>query len=181
MHPSYPRCRPFVIAIVLILFFSVWLKLLPAAGYVPPNEDVLGWLKALVIPALTLGADVAVAISRQLRTSLVAALSDNFVTGAVVRGLSARRVFVVHVLRNAAGPALSVLAIRIPMLIGSSVLIETIFTMPGLGKLAADSALRGDVPVVQGAIVVSVVTVLSCNLAINILLGVLQPASRRRI
>ncbi len=67
------------------------------------------------------------------------------------------------------------------MLIGSSVLIETIFTMPGLGKLAADSALRGDVPVVQGAIVVSVVTVLSCNLAINILLGVLQPASRRRI
>jgi peptide/nickel transport system permease protein len=172
---------PFIIAIGLILVFSLWLKLLPASGYVPPSEDFPGWLRALAIPAIAMGVgEVAVDLARQLRTSLVAALSDNYVTGAVVRGLSPRRVFVVHVLRNAAGPTLSLLAVKIPMLIGSSVLTETIFLMPGMGKLTADSALRGDVPVVQGTLVVSIALVLACNLLINILLGVLQPGTRRR-
>jgi peptide/nickel transport system permease protein len=171
---------PFIIAIGLILFFSLWLKLLPASGYVPPGEDFAGWLRALTIPAIAMGIEVAVDLARQLRTSLVAALSDNYVTGAVVRGLSPRRVFTVHVLRNAAGPTLSLLAVKIPMLIGSSVLTETIFIMPGMGKLAADSALRGDVPVVQGTLVVSIAIVLACNLLINVLLGVLQPGTRRR-
>ncbi len=171
---------PFIIAIGLILIFSLWLKLLPASGYVAPSEDLMGWLRALTIPAIAMGVEVAVDLARQLRTSLVAALSDNYVTGAVVRGLSPRRVFAVHVLRNAAGPTLSLLAVKIPMLIGSSVLTETIFIMPGMGKLAADSALRGDVPVVQGTLVVSIVIVLVCNLVINVLLGVLQPGTRRR-
>ena len=171
---------PFVIAIGLIIVFSVWLKWLPSSGYVPPSEDVLGWLSAIAMPAVALSVDVIADLARQLRTGLVAALSENYVVGADVRGLSRPRILLVHVLRNAAGPALSIVALKIPALIGSSVVTETIFTLPGMGKLAADSALRGDIPVVQGVLVVSIVIVLACNLLINVALGALQPASRRR-
>jgi peptide/nickel transport system permease protein len=171
---------PFVVAITLILIFSLWLNILPAAGYIPFSEDPAGWLRIIAIPAMALSADVVADLSRQLRTGLVAAYSENYVTGAVLRGLSPRRILFVHVLRNGAGPALALLALRVPMLIGGAVVTETIFTMPGMGKLTADSALRGDVPVVQGALVVSILLVLACSLIINVLLGVLQPASRRR-
>ncbi|MET0137207.1 MAG: ABC transporter permease [Sphingobium sp.] len=171
---------PFVVAIVLILIFSLWLNLLPAAGYIPFSEDPAGWARIIAIPAMALSIDIVADLARQLRAGLIAAYSDNYVTGAIVRGLSPRRILFVHVLRNAAGPALTMLALRIPMLIGGAVVTETIFTMPGLGKMAADSALRGDVPVVQGALVVSILIVLACSLIINAALGMLQPASRRR-
>jgi len=171
---------PFVVTIGLILIFSLWLNLLPSAGYIPFSEDPGGWLRIIAIPAMALSVDIIADLARQLRTGLVATLSENYVTGAIVRGLSPRRVLFVHVLRNGAGPALSMLALRVPMLIGGAVVTESIFTMPGLGKMAADSALRGDVPVVQGTLVVSILLVLLCSLVINLLLGMLQPAARRR-
>ncbi|WP_159982417.1 MULTISPECIES: ABC transporter permease [unclassified Novosphingobium] len=171
---------PFVVAFLLILIFSLWLGWLPSSGYVPFSEDPAGWLAAISIPAVALSVDVVADIARQLRTGLVGELSENYVTGAVVRGLSRRRILFVHVLRNAAGPALTVLALKVPMLIGGAVVTEAIFNMPGMGKLAADSALRGDVPVVQGTLVVSILLILACNLCVNVLLGILQPASRRR-
>lgn len=171
---------PFVVAFVLILIFSLWLGWLPSSGYVPFADDPIGWLAAVSIPAVALSVDVIADLARQLRTGLVVALSENYVTGAVVRGLSRRRILFVHVLRNASGPALTVLALKVPMLIGGAVVTEAIFNMPGMGKLAADSALRGDVPVVQGTLVVSILLILACNLCVNVLLGVLQPAARRR-
>ena len=171
---------PFVVAIVLILVFSLWLNLLPSAGYIPFSDDPAGWLRIIAIPAFALSVDIIADLARQLRTGLVTALAENYVAGAVVRGLSPRRILIVHVLRNGAGPALSVLALRVPILIGGAVVTETIFTMPGMGKMAADSALRGDVPVVQGTLVVSILIVLACNLVINLLLGLLQPATRRK-
>ncbi len=129
---------------------------------------------------MALSLDIIADLARQLRAGLVAALNENYVIGARVRGLSPRRILFVHALRGAAGPALAMLALRIPILIGGAVVTETIFTMPGVGKMAADSALRGDVPVVQGTLVVSILIVLVCSLAINALQGFLQPASRRR-
>jgi peptide/nickel transport system permease protein len=171
---------PFVISIAMILLFSLWLGLLPAAGYVPPFEDFAGWLTTIAMPSLALSIELIADVARQLRTGLVAALAENYVTGAMVRGLSPRRILFVHVLRNGAGPALSLLALRVPTLIGGAVVSEAIFNMPGMGRLAADSALRGDVPVVQGTLVVAIVLVLASNLLIEVLLGLLQPASRRR-
>jgi len=171
---------PFVVAIVLIMVFSLWLHWLPSAGYVSPTEDVGAWLSLIAMPAIALSVEMIADIARQLRTGLVAALSENYVTGAVVRGLSWPRIILVHVLRNGAAPALTLLGMRIPTLIGGAVVTETVFTMPGLGMLSADSALRGDVPVVQGALVVCIGFVLAANILINVLQGLLQPASRRR-
>ena len=84
-----------------------------------------------------------------------------------------------HALRNGAGPAVAILGMKIPTLLGGAVVTETIFSMPGFGMLAADSALRGDVPVVQGTLVVAVVLVLAFSLIVNVVLEALQPATRR--
>jgi peptide/nickel transport system permease protein len=170
----------FVIAILLIAIFSLWLKWLPSAGYVPPSTSVSRWLKLITMPAIALSVDLTAELARQLRTGLVAALSENYVTGAIVRGLSPRRIIFIHALRNGAGPAVSVLGMKIPTLLGGAVVTETIFTMPGLGMLSADSALRGDVPIVQGALVVCILLVLVTNILVNIVQGMLQPAARRR-
>lgn len=171
---------PFVVAIGLILIFSLWLRWLPSAGYVPPSQNFGLWLKLVTMPAIALSVDVAAELARQLRTGLVSTLAENYVVGAIVRGLGWPRILFVHVLRNGAGPALSILGMKIPTLLGGAVVTETIFTMPGLGMLSADSALRGDVPVVQGTLVVSIAFVLAANILINVLQGTLQPASRRR-
>lgn len=171
---------PFVISIGLILVFAVWLGWLPSAGYVPPEEDFGRWLSLIIMPAVALSMDVVADIARQLRTGLVAELEQDYVVGAVVRGISPTRILFVHALRNGAGPALAILGMKIPTLIGGAVVMETMFSMPGFGRLAADSALRGDVPIVQGTLVVAIVFVLVCNVVVNITQGTLQPAAKRR-
>ena len=170
---------PFVVSIGLIVVLSVWLHLLPSAGYVPPQQDFWRWLSLITMPAIALSLDTVAEIARQLRTGLVATLQENYVTGAVVRGLSRRRVLFGHALRNGAGPAVAILGMKIPTLLGGAVVTETIFSMPGFGMLSADSALRGDVPVVQGTLVVAIALVLACSLLVNGLLVRLRPGAVR--
>lgn len=170
---------PFVVSIGLIVVLSIWLHLLPSAGYVPPQQDFWRWLSLITMPAIALSLDTVAELARQLRTGLVSTLQENYITGAVVRGLSRRRVLFGHALRNGAGPAVAILGMKIPTLLGGAVVTETIFSMPGFGMLSADSALRGDVPVVQGTLVVAIVLVLFCNVVVNVVLGSLRPASRR--
>jgi len=170
---------PFVVSIGLIIVLSVWLRLLPSSGYVPFEQDPVLWFKLILMPAIALSFDPAADLARQLRTGLVHVLEENYIVGARARGLSPSRILWVHALRNGAGPAVAILGMKIPTLLGGAVVTETIFSMPGFGMLAADSALRGDVPVVQGTLVVAVVLVLAFSLIVNVVLEALQPATRR--
>lgn len=170
---------PFVVSIGLIVVLSVWLKLLPSSGYVPFGQNPGMWFQLIIMPAIALSLDPAADIARQLRTGLVHSLAQPYITGAEVRGLSDRRVLFVHALRNGSGPAVAALGMKVPALLGGAVVTETIFNMPGFGLLAADSALRGDVPVVQGTLVVSIVLVLVLSVLVNIGLTALQPAVKR--
>ncbi|BDZ37663.1 ABC transporter permease [Microbacterium suwonense] len=172
---------PFVVSIGLIVVFSVWLRLLPSSGYVPFGQNPSLWFQLIIMPSIALSLEPASDIARQLRTGLVHSLSQPYITGAVVRGLSPRRILTVHALRNGSGPAIAVLGMKIPALLGGAVVTETIFNMPGFGLLAADSALRGDVPVVQGTLVISIVLVLAFNVLVNVVLTALQPATRRAV
>ena len=113
------------------------------------------------------------------RPALIGAYRENYVIGAIVRGLSRRRIFFRHVLRNGIGPAIAVLGLELPVLIGGSVIVETIFALAGFGQFAATSAQKGDVPAVQGVLVVSIVLVVTFNLIINLVLGRLSPAAQR--
>jgi peptide/nickel transport system permease protein len=169
----------FVVGVGLILVFCVLLRWFPSSGYVDPTVDLGRWLSLITLPAIALSLDTAADLARQLRTGLVGAYEENYVTGAVVRGLSPRRILFVHVLRNGAGPAVAVLGMHIPRLIGGAVITESIFAMPGFGRFTAESALRGDVPVVQGTLVVAIVLVLACSLLVNGLLVRLRPGAER--
>lgn len=172
---------PFVVGIALIVVFCVLFPLVPSAGYVSPTQSVGGWFSLIILPAVALSLDAVSDIARQLRGGIVSAYRENYVLGAVVRGLSPRRILFVHVLRNGAGPAFTVLGMRVPMLIGSAVVTESIFGMQGFGRFAADGALRGDVPVVQGTLVVAIVIVLVFNVAVNAALVRLRPAAQRGV
>ncbi|SFK65214.1 peptide/nickel transport system permease protein [Amycolatopsis sacchari] len=171
----------FVVGIVLVEIFAVGLGWLPSAGYAPAADGIGPWLAHIILPALALSFDIVADVARQLRTGLVSAYRENYVLGAVVRGLSPRRIFFRHVLRNGVGPALATLGVRFPILIGQSVVAEWIFGLQGFGRFANDSAQAGDVPAVQGVLVVSVVLVVAFNLVVNVVLGRVAPAARRGV
>ncbi|WP_329390499.1 ABC transporter permease [Streptomyces sp. NBC_01716] len=171
----------FVVGIVLVAVLAVGLHLFPAAGYVPAEQGVGPWLAHITLPAVALSFDVIADVARQLRTSLIAAYSENYVTGAVVRGLSPRRIFFGHVLRNGLGPTLATLGLKFPSLVGASVVTEWIFGLQGFGRFANDSAQAGDVPAVQGVLVVSIVLVVGFNLIVNLMLARVTPASQRGV
>lgn len=170
---------PFVIGIGLIVLLAVKMPLLPAGGYVGFSADPVQWLRFAILPALALSLEVAANIARQLRTSLVGALKENYAIGAEMRGYTRSRVLFRHVLRNAIAPTLAVIGMAIPLIVGGAVMTEKLFNLPGIAQLALQATQRGDVPVVLGALLVSAVIVLIGSLTINALQTALNPAARR--
>ena len=171
----------FVIGVVLVEVVAVELNLLPSAGFIPFSQGFWPWLSHLLLPALALSFSCMSSVARQLRAGLIGAYRENYVIGAIVRGLSPRRIFFRHVLRNGIGPAVAILVLEFPVLIGGSVLVESIFALAGFGQFAKTSAQTGDVPAVQGVLVVSIVLVVTFNLIVNLLLGRISPASQRGV
>ena len=171
----------FVVGIVLVAVFAVSLGWFPSAGYVPIGQGITPWFQHIWLPALAISFDTIADVARQLRAGLIGAYRENYVVGAVVRGLGPRRIFFVHVLRNGVGPALTVLGMKFPNLLGGAVVTEAIFGLAGYGKYAADSAQRGDVPAVQGVLDVSIVVVVVFNLLVNTALVKITPASARGV
>jgi peptide/nickel transport system permease protein len=170
-----------VIGVILVEVVAVELKLLPSAGFIPFSQGFWPWLSHVLLPALALSFGCMSSVARQLRAGLIGAYRENYVIGATVRGLSRRRIFFRHVLRNGIGPAVAVLGLEFPTLIGGAVIVESIFALAGFGQFAATSAQMGDVPSVQGVLVVSIVLVVTFNLIVNLLLGRISPASRRGV
>ena len=170
---------PFVIGIGLMILLAVKVHALPAGGYVSFTQDPVQWLRFALLPALALSLEVAANIGRQLRTSLVGSLRENYAVGATMRGYSRTRVLFGHVLRNAVAPTLAVIGMAIPLIIGGAVMTEKIFNLPGIAQLALQASQRDDVPVVLGTLLVTAVIVLAGSLVINALQTLLNPAARR--
>lgn len=169
---------PFVVSIGLILVFGVAVPILPTGGFVPFAQDPAGWLACIILPAIALSLEAAADIARQLRTALVTTYEENFVIGARLRGHSGARILLRHALPHAAGPALSVIGLQVPRLIGGAIIAEQIFSLPGLGLMAFEGATQGDMPVVLGAVMVIVIAVLLSTFVIDLLLAALSPRER---
>jgi peptide/nickel transport system permease protein len=161
----------FVIGIILVVLFAVKVHLFPANGYVGPTTSIPQWLRYIILPALALSLQVSADIARQLRTSLVTVLDQNYIVGAKVRGLPYRRILVRHALRNAVGPALTILGNDFPQMLAGAVALEVVFSLPGLGQLLLESAQTRDIPVVQGLLLVTSTFVIAVNLVINVTLN----------
>jgi peptide/nickel transport system permease protein len=167
----------FVIGIILVVVFAVGARLLPANGYVPLEPGTAGpWLAHVILPALALSLQLAADVARQLRTSLVGVLEQNYITGARVRGLPYRRILTHHALRTAAGPALVIIGNDFPLMLAGSVAAEAVFSLPGLGQLLLQAAQNRDIPVVQGVLLVVSAFVVVVNLAVNVTLSALYRA-----
>jgi peptide/nickel transport system permease protein len=168
----------YFVAMLLVLFFAIWHRWFPATAFVAFSDDPWEWAKHLVLPWVTLGVASAAVITRQLRSSLIGVLGQDYVRTARAKGLRARAVILKHSLKNAAIPVVTVLGTQVAFLLGGSVIIERVFAMAGVGDLAITAVLQRDMPVIQGVVVMTTVIVLIANLLVDIAYGYLNPKVR---
>lgn len=168
----------FVIAYALVWLFALKLGVLPVQGYEPLSRGLGPWLRHLTLPTLSLAPVFVAVTARMTRASVIEALQEDYVRTARAKGLSPARVLTRHALRNAAAPILTVVAVGIALLLGGAVVIESVFNIPGLGRLMIDAVLAGDYPVVQGVILLSAVTCIAVNLLTDLAYGLLDPRMR---
>ena len=169
----------FFTGMVLIVALAVTLRWFPVGGFVDPRADTVGWLRALVLPSLTIGLPASAFIARVMRSSLVDALNQEFVRTAEARGLSPARILLRHALKNAAIPTLTVVGLQLGALLGGAIITEVLFTYPGMGSLLVDAIGRRDYPVVQAALLFFAVAFVLVNLLIDLLYTVVDPRLRR--
>jgi peptide/nickel transport system permease protein len=168
----------FVVGYLLIGFFSVKLGWFPVQGYQRIADGVGGWLHRLVLPAFTLAVIYVALLARMTRTSVLEVLNEDYVRTARAKGLPNVKVLMRHALRNAAVPIVTVIGIGIALLIGGVVVTESVYNIPGLGRLTVDAVLARDYPTVQAVILLFSLAYVLINLAIDLLYTVLDPRIR---
>lgn len=169
----------FWLGILLILLFAQHWRLLPASGYVRLTEDPVGAVRHLILPAITLGSGFAAVLCRVARASMLDVLHEDYVRTARAKGLADRVVYTRHALRSALLPIITMVGIEAGHLLGGAVVTETVFALPGMGRLLIDGVSSRDFPIVQGATLVLVLLLVASNLLADIAYGVADPRVRR--
>ncbi|HZW42605.1 MAG TPA: ABC transporter permease, partial [Agromyces sp.] len=168
----------FLIALYLVLIFAINLHWFKATGYIPITTSFTGWLASVTLPIAALSFAAIAAVTQQVRGSVLDALSRDYVRTLRSRGLSMNRVVYKHVLRNAGGPALAILALQFIGLLGGAIIIEQVFALPGLGQLTVQATASGDIPIVMGVVIATAIIVVVVNLLIDIAQAALNPKVR---
>jgi peptide/nickel transport system permease protein len=169
----------FLLALLLLIIFVVFLPLLPAVSIVTSSTDLVGWLKALILPALTLAIVMAVYAARMLRDNLIDVLEAQHVLMARLRGLPERRVMWIHALPNAIVPTLNVTALNFTYLAGGVVIVEKVFGFPGFGSLMIDAIRFRDVPLVEITVLIASCVYILANLLADLAAILLIPKLRQ--
>ena len=168
----------FLLGLLMILVFGVWLRWLPVAGYVPLESGLWPNLRSLIMPAVSLGLVQSALIARITRSSMLDVLREQYILAGRSKGLSERVVVYKHALKNAIIPTLTVIGITFAILIGGAVVIETVFNIPGLGRLIISAVLRRDYPVIQGVVLLIAVTYTAVNLLVDLAYLAVDPRVR---
>jgi len=168
----------FWLAVILVSLLSVHWKIFPPTGFTRISTSFGGWLHTVTLPAIALGLGIGASVARLLRRSLIDVLDSNYIRTAWAKGAGTGRVVAAHALRNAAIPAITVLGIQIGYLLGGSVIIEQIFSIPGLGTYMLQGISNHDLPVVQGVALVFVVFTMAVSLLVDISYLYLNPKVR---
>jgi peptide/nickel transport system permease protein len=168
----------FLWAILLIYFLAVELRWLPATGYVPFSEDPLGNLRCFVLPALTLALGEWPVLMRVLRSDMIATLQEDYIAMARAKGLKPSRILLVHALKPSSLTLVTVTGINIGRLMGGTVIVESIFALPGIGRLLVGSIYTRDLIILQGAVLCVAVGYVLINYVVDMLYAVLDPRIR---
>jgi peptide/nickel transport system permease protein len=168
----------FVLAYILILAFSIELDWLPVQGYVSIRDGFLPFIAHLILPSIALGLIYGALIARITRASMLEVLSQDYIRTAQAKGLAQDAVLVRHALRNAAIPIATVIGIGLALLISGVIVTETVFAIPGIGRLTVDAILRRDYPIIQGVILLFSAAYVLVNLAVDVSYTLLDPRVR---
>ncbi|MBA8956089.1 peptide/nickel transport system permease protein [Actinomadura namibiensis] len=168
----------FLVTLVIVVVFAVRLGWFPAIGYIGLTESVPGWLSTITLPVASLSVAAIAGVSQQVRGAVIDVLRQDYVRTLRARGLPPSRILFRHVLRNASAPALTVLGMQFVGLLGGAVIVEQIFGLPGIGAMTVTYTTRGDIPVIMALVMVAVVGVVAVNLAVDLLVGWLNPKAR---
>jgi peptide/nickel transport system permease protein len=168
----------FVLAYILILTFSIGLDWLPVQGYRPISDGLWEWARHLILPSTALGTVYIALIARITRASMLDVLAQDYVRTAQAKGLAPGEVLVGHALKNAAVPIVTVIGIGIALLIGGAIVTETVFAIPGIGRLTVDSILRRDYPIIQGVVLIFSGAYVLINLVVDLSYMFLDPRIR---
>ena len=171
---------PFWLAIVLIFFFSVKLGWLPAVGYTAPTVSLGKWAMSLVLPVLALSMHLITALAKQTRDAMRDTLASSYILALRANGMSERSIIFKHALRNAAIPIVTVIGVLFIGLLTGTVIIESVFAMPGLGATAVYATSVGDIPMIQGVALYLTLAVVVVNILTDLAYGWLNPKVRTR-
>jgi peptide/nickel transport system permease protein len=168
----------FVIGYVLAYVFALELEWLPVQGYTPLAKGVWPWLENLILPAIALGCVYIALIARITRAAMLEVLQQDYVRTARAKGLGQRNILFLHALKNAAVPIVTVIGIGVALLIGGAVVTESVFAIPGLGRLTIDAILRRDYPVIQGIVLFFSFVYVLVNLIVDLVYTLVDPRIR---
>jgi peptide/nickel transport system permease protein len=168
----------FVIAYLLAYLFALELEWLPVQGYTPLSEGLWPWFQNLILPAIALGCVYIALIARVTRAAMLEVLQQDYVRTARAKGIGQGGILFVHALKNAAVPIVTVIGIGIALLIGGAVVTESVFAIPGLGRLTVDAILRRDYPLIQGLVLLFSFVYVLVNLMIDLSYTLLDPRIR---
>lgn len=168
----------FAIAILLVSVFAVTVRIFPATGYVAFSEDPGAWLWALVLPVIALSLTGTTLVAKQMRDSVLDALSRDYVRMMRANGIPERSIIFRHVIKNASIPSITIVGVGAVACLTSTVFVENVFVLPGLGTLATQSTLNHDLPVLLGLGVFFTLMVIAINLVVDVMYGVLNPKVR---
>ncbi|MCL1898912.1 MAG: ABC transporter permease [Promicromonosporaceae bacterium] len=167
-----------LVAIGLVSIFAIELGWLPATGFVPIEQNFGGWLRSIIIPVITIFIGGAANIANQVRGTMIDELRKDYVRTLRTRGVSPRAILLKHALRNAAGPAVTVLGLTFITMFGGALIIEQVFALPGFGTFAFTAATSGDYTVMLGVMSVGIGLTVGMNLLVDIVNGWLNPKAR---
>jgi peptide/nickel transport system permease protein len=168
----------FVIAYLLAFVFALELQWLPVQGYTPLSEGLWPWLQNLILPAIALGCVYIALIARVTRAAMLEVLQQDYIRTARAKGIGQRGILFVHALKNASVPIVTVIGIGIALLIGGAVVTESVFAIPGLGRLTVDAILRRDYPLIQGLVLLFSFVYVLVNLMVDLSYTLLDPRIR---
>ena len=168
----------FVVGYVLAYVFALQFEWLPVQGYTPLAQGLWPWLQNLILPAIALGSVYIALIARITRASMLEVLQQDYIRTARAKGLDQRSILFVHALKNAAVPIVTVIGIGVALLIGGAVVTESVFAIPGLGRLTIDAILRRDYPVIQGIVLLFSFLYVLVNLLVDVTYTLVDPRIR---
>ena len=168
----------FVVGYILVYFFALQWHWLPVQGYMPLSEGWWPWLRHLILPSVALGMAYVALIARITRASMLEVLAEDYIRTATAKGVATLPMLLRHALKNAAVPIVTVIGIGVALLMSGVVITESVFNIPGVGRLVVDAISRRDYPIIQGVMVIFAAVYVLINLAIDILYSFIDPRIR---